>query len=240
MWRAMGRLHRMIWHLEKGSDQMSETFLIGALLTMTGGFLDAYSYLGRQGVFANAQTGNLVLLGIRLLEGDIRGMARYLIPIMAFAVGILTAELVRGQMGAKGASDGRRPLHWRQAVVGLEALVLLLVAWMPQGSMDMPANVMISLVCAMQMEAFRKLKGCAYATTMCTGNLRSGTERLYRYLRGKGRDDAREMLQYYGIILCFIAGAVAGALCTGWLAQKAVLLCCAVLALAFLLMFVEE
>lgn len=37
--------------------QMSETFRLGALLTVVGGFLDTYTYLSRGGVFANAQTG---------------------------------------------------------------------------------------------------------------------------------------------------------------------------------------
>ena len=41
--------------------QMSETFRVGALLACVGGFLDAYTFLCRGGVFANAQTGNLAL-----------------------------------------------------------------------------------------------------------------------------------------------------------------------------------
>ena len=44
--------------------QMSETFRLGALLTVVGGFLDTYTYLSRGGVFANAQTGNIVLLAL--------------------------------------------------------------------------------------------------------------------------------------------------------------------------------
>src|SRR5580658_6145873 len=37
----------------------------GLLLAGVGGFLDAYTFVGRGGVFANAQTGNIVLLGVR-------------------------------------------------------------------------------------------------------------------------------------------------------------------------------
>ena len=53
---------------EKQNRQMSESFLIGALLAVVGGFLDAYTYLLRGGVFANAQTGNIVLLGLNLAQ----------------------------------------------------------------------------------------------------------------------------------------------------------------------------
>ena len=44
--------------------QPSESFLVAALLAISGGFLDAYTYVCRGGVFANAQTGNLVLLAV--------------------------------------------------------------------------------------------------------------------------------------------------------------------------------
>ena len=50
--------------MNRAGHQMSETLFLGALLTVTGGFLDAYTYLCRGKVFANAQTGNIVLLGV--------------------------------------------------------------------------------------------------------------------------------------------------------------------------------
>ena len=50
--------------------QMSETILIGSLLALAGGFLDAYTYICRGGVFANAQTGNIVLFSMHLCQMD--------------------------------------------------------------------------------------------------------------------------------------------------------------------------
>ena len=50
--------------------QMSETFRLGAVLALAGGFLDAYSYCVRGGIFANAETGNMVLLGIHAMRGS--------------------------------------------------------------------------------------------------------------------------------------------------------------------------
>ena len=75
--------------------QMSESFRLGAVLALAGGFLDAYTYLVRGGVFANAQTGNMVLLGIRAAEGRWAEAASYLAPIGAFALGVLVAEAVK-------------------------------------------------------------------------------------------------------------------------------------------------
>ena len=43
--------------------QMSEAVSTGIFLTLSGGFQDAYTYYCRGKVFANAQTGNIVLMG---------------------------------------------------------------------------------------------------------------------------------------------------------------------------------
>ena len=211
--------------------QMSEAYSLGALLTVGGGFLDAYTYFTRGGVFSNAQTGNLVLLAIRLAQGDLTALPHYLPPILAFALGVVAAELVRDRFRASHA------LHWRQAVVALEALILLVTAFLPQGPWDAAVNAAVSFVCAMQVEAFRKIRGNALATTMCTGNLRSGTELLYHGLRGRDPVSLKRSFQYYGIILCFLLGGALGVWATGLLAEQAILLCCGLLAVIFLAMF---
>ena len=46
--------------MKRAHGQMSESLLLGAMLAMAGGFFDAYTYLCRGKVFANAQTGNIV------------------------------------------------------------------------------------------------------------------------------------------------------------------------------------
>ena len=203
--------------------QMSESFRLGAVLALTGGFLDAYTYLIRGGVFANAQTGNIVLLGVRLMEGDWGGAGHYLVPILAFAAGVLAAELIRGRF------RGAQALHWRQ-------LLLAAVAFLP-AALDNAANVLVAFVCAVQVESFRKVNGNAFATTMCTGNLRSGTERLYLWGKTGERDHGHRAAQYYGIIVFFIVGAALGAWCSGRWGQRAVLGACVLLLAAFLLMF---
>ncbi len=68
----------------KHSLQMSETLHLGIILALSGGFMDAYSYLERGNVFANAQTGNLLLFGVNLAEGNYFAMLSYLLPVLAF------------------------------------------------------------------------------------------------------------------------------------------------------------
>ena len=51
------------------ATSVSETVPFCMLLAIVGGFLDAYTFVGRGGVFCNAQTGNIVLLGVYLSLG---------------------------------------------------------------------------------------------------------------------------------------------------------------------------
>ncbi len=220
---------------EKG--QMSESLLLGGLLAMAGGFFDAYTYLSRGGVFANAQTGNIVLFGLKLAEGEWQRALTYLLPILAFALGVVAAELVkrRGKREKKSAAG----LHWRQVIVIAEIILLAIVTFLPQ-QMNMVVNTVISFVCAMQVETFRKVRGSAFATTMCTGNLRSGTEQLMIWHHTREANAARKARHYYSIILFFILGAALGARLTDMLGERALLLTCAPLLAVFVLMFRKE
>ncbi len=114
-------------------------------------------------------------------------------------------------------------MHWRQIIVLAEVALVALMAFLPQ-RLNMTVNVVISLVCAMQVEAFRKVRGNAFATTMCTGNLRSGTEQLVIWAQTGNREALKKSRHYYVIILFFIAGAWMGSFAVNWLAEKALLL----------------
>jgi uncharacterized membrane protein YoaK (UPF0700 family) len=56
------------------------TIRLAALLAIAGGFLDAFTYIAHGGVFANAQTGNVVLLGVFAARGDWLGAVRHVLP----------------------------------------------------------------------------------------------------------------------------------------------------------------
>lgn len=213
--------------------QMSETMRMGIILAVSGGFMDAYSYLYREHVFANAQTGNMLLLGINLSRGDFSGAFKYLCPVLAFTLGIVLSDLIRYKLNAN------RQLHWRQFAVLLEAFVLAGVAFIPV-TFNLLANSLTSLACGIQAESFRRVRGNAAATTMCIGNLRSGTQNLCDYFFKKDKKYIENSLIYYSIILFFILGAVMGSMVIDYLSGKAILICPAILTAAFFMMFTEN
>lgn len=123
--------------------QMSEAFITSVFLALSGGFQDAYTYFTRDGVFSNAQTGNVVLMSQHFMMGEWSEGLRYLFPLLAFAVGVFVAERIQGSF------KYARKLHWRQSVLLCEMAILVFVGFLPE-NLNMAATVLVSFSCAMQ------------------------------------------------------------------------------------------
>ena len=215
--------------------QMSDSFILGVLLSLSGGFQDAYSYVCRGAVFANAQTGNIVLLGKYAAEGSLGKVFHYAVPLLAFVGGIFLAQKV--QQRFKRCEN----IHWRQIILIVEVLILFSVGWLPVGGgLDILANALVSFSCAMQVDAFRKIRGNAVATTMCIGNLRNATALLCSYEATKDPKLKWKSLQYYMIILIFAVGAVLGNAAVAWIKGRAIWVCCILLLLGFFVMLIRD
>lgn len=214
----------------KKVNQMSESIRLGMLLAISGGFMDAYSYIERDHVFANAQTGNILLFGVHLSEGNWIMAVRYFFPVLAFVLGIAVAEGIRSYNSPK--------LHWRQISVVVEAVILAGVAFIPL-SMNLFANALTSFACGVQVESFRKIRGSGIATTMCIGNLRSATQNLMDYRKTRDKEKLEQSVLYYGIIICFVLGAVGGNLFISFWGQRAILCCSMILLAVFFIMFID-
>ena len=212
------------------SKKVSESIRLGSILMFSGGFLDAYSYLVRGQVFATAETGNIALMGISLARGDLAVAGRYLIPVAAYAAGIFLTEWIRMRVGENGT------VHWKEGILWLELLVMVLAGFMPQ-KWNSLVNCLIGFSCAMQVQTFRKVGGYSYASTMCIGNLRSGTAALSVYCREKRPEQLKQALYYFGIIFFFAIGAGGGGNLSMRLGIPAIWVSDVLLLISFILMF---
>ena len=219
--------------VEKVRHQTSETFRLSALLALSGGFQDAYTYNVRDRVFSNAQTGNVVLMSQHLMMGKCAVALHYLFPVIAFAMGVFVAERVQQKYKYRSC------IHWRQIIVALEIAILFLVGFIP-AQFNMAATMLVSFSCAMQVQTFRKVHGYGYASTMCIGNLRAGTESLSVYLRDKKPGALKKAVHYYGIILIFAVGAGMGGVMSLHIGLRAIWISPVLLTAACLLMNYEK
>jgi uncharacterized membrane protein YoaK (UPF0700 family) len=132
-------------------------------LAAAAGCVDAATYLGLSGVFVANQTGNTVLMGIAVSQGDWAQVARAGIALGTFCLGVLTAA-----SALRGAASG-----WPRrvtAVVAVQAVLLgvLSAAWGPLPTL---AGIALGgLVLGAQSAATLHI-GIGWPTTFVTGTL---------------------------------------------------------------------
>lgn len=216
---------------KRDGGQMSDSLILALILAISGGLMDAYTYLFRGHVFANAQTGNILLFGVHLSERNWPDALKYLFPVLAFTGGIVLAELTRYLY------RDRNYFHWRQAAVLVEAIILFVVGFIPVEH-NAIANALVSFSCGIQVESFRKVLGNASATTMCIGNLRSGTQSICDFFFTRKREDLMKGLIYFGIIVFFVLGAIAGNSMIDLFGQKAIWCSSLLMLVSNIMMFV--
>lgn len=214
------------------AKQISESIELGIILALAGGFMDVYSYIGRDHVFANAQTGNILLVGVSISEGNWALSGRYFFPVVSFAVGIMLADLVHERFGSV--------IHWRQVTVFFEAVILLGVSFIPGGGYNLLANCLTSFACGMQVESFRKIHGHGIATTMCIGNLRNALQNVDDYIITHKRGFLENGVLYFGVIFTFVFGAVLGNWCIERMGLHAIIVASLLLFVAFAIMFIDR
>lgn len=207
----------------------SDTLMVGCLLAFSGGYMDAYTYLVRDQVFANAQTGNMILFAIHMFEGNLSLSLSYLCPIIMFLLGIVTSHM----LSVKLAKNPR--IHWHQMAIVVEICILLMVALVGT-NLNLIASSMVSYACGIQVQSFRCIRNNPLATTMCIGNIRSGTDLLCQYFTTKDKAFFYKSILYYGIIIVFVFGATMGNIMVKYFDQYAIVLSPLILALALVLM----
>lgn len=183
---------------------------LGLIVICAGGFMDAYSYLLHDHVFATGQTGNIVLLCMNLADGAWLGVSHYLVSILAFVAGIMLSRhvLVR--------AHGRATHRMQRWVAVFEALAFAVVALLPEGAPNLLVNSAISFCAAVSYENFQQFgTRSAYASVFCTGNLRSLGETLYDGIFEKDRHELHRSARYAGLVASFCVGAVACKLLIG-------------------------
>ena len=214
-------------------EKLHDNIVIGVCLSLVGGFLDAYSYLLKGRVFANAQTGNVVLLFISAANRELHKSLKYILPIATFALGIFISEFVKNKHYVKNST---------RIVIVLIFEVLTIAAIGLTGTYfghDV-INAVISFIAALQVANFDKVDGNPIATTMITGNLKSSMINLAKYRAVKDAKYLHSFFKYLLIIASFGIGVAVGFITIQYYAERSILLCEVFIITAFIMLQREE
>ena len=178
-----------------------------ALLIFVAGFYGAYTMLMRGGVFCNAQTGNMVLMGIAFGQADWFKGLYYLFPIGIYLLGVMISEVIPKAVR-------KLKLRWDTLLILIEIIGVTAVGFIPLSAPHQVSQFIIMLLCGMQFNTFRQAEGIGMATTFCTNHLRMlGASLAQTLFQRKKHPEAAERLLAHGVMIgCFIMGAVSSAL----------------------------
>ena len=203
--------------MDKKQDYLEcESSRVFSLLMLAGGVLGAFTYMARGNVFCNAQTGNILLLGLALGDGEWRRAAYLLIPITAYGLGAAVSEFLPVPVKKAGK------LRWDTLLIGFELLVTVLLGFVPEEAPYQISQVAVNFICSMQYNTFRQAEGIPMATTFCTNHLRQAGVWRVKGIRKKDRTYLKRVLQHGRMIVLFVAGAAAGAVLCRYVWGKAV------------------
>ena len=212
--------------------QRHETISQAMLLAAVGGFLDAFTFI-RFSVFANAQTGNVILLAVNASAGHWHAALARLAPIGAFVFGVLFVETLARPAARRLL---RRPLP---IVLGMEIVGLLIVSTLPTAAPEWVITVTVSFVAAIQFSTFRMMAGQVYATVLTSGNLRSAAVHLHHWLVDRDMSARANAARFSKVIAAFAIGAVLSGLITPRIDNLAVAVPAALLVAVLFLVLLE-
>jgi len=187
------------------------SLIMGMLLALVGGYLDAYTYITRDGVFATAQTGNTVLFAVRAASPEYDGALQNVPPFLAFIAGVLVAEHMKDRLDR----------HSR-AVLLLECVILFIVGWLPGSVPNMMITISVAFVSSLQIATFNKFGKWSYNSTITTGNLRTAASASYDAFANHNQEAMRKFKGFTAIILSFIGGALLGTIFSTSLQYQAI------------------
>jgi uncharacterized membrane protein YoaK (UPF0700 family) len=181
-----------------------EALQIAVLLALTGGYLEAYTWIVHR-VFANAQTANLVFLWVYVTEAEWEKAFHYVPPLFAFAVGVILACWLRRLA----------PLQAARVSLLIEIVFLFIVAILHNRLPELAGTLGISLVAAFQTVSFPRVEGLAYSSVMATSNFRQTIEGLFAAFAGCSEARPFRRPYVFGVTcIAFGAGAAVGAFVT--------------------------
>lgn len=212
----------------------SVTLRFAVLLTLANGFLDAYTYLARGGVFANVQTGNVIFFAIHLSERNWADSFSRLWPILAFVAGVaLSSHIKSGRVDKVVAY----PLRW---TMGVQAAVLAGFGFAPSTLPHSLFTVPVSFLGGMQIGLFRNIGDLAYMPVATTGNLMRIVEAGYDAFVEKNAAARGAVKIYAALIASFTGGAIAGAFATRFWGLHAIWIPAGFLAVTLILFVIDE
>ena len=203
------------------------------MLICIAGFFGSFTYLLRGNVFCNAQTGNVVLMGMALGTGDWKTGIYYLIPLFAYTLGAIFSELLPNPV------KKHLPIRWDTLLIGIEMLFVIFLGLLPESAPVQISQVAINFIASMQYNTFRQAEGLPMATTFATNHIRQigvGISKEFQHRHYDDKSHRIKLKAHLFMLIFFLAGATIGAFLCSLLKGRAILFTLIALGILFIVL----
>ncbi|MGT2828960.1 YoaK family protein [Streptococcus hillyeri] len=176
-----------------------EGLRVAACLTFISGYINAFTFVTQNGIFAGVQSGNVIMWAYHAAQGNWQRVINFTIPIVFFMIGQCATYLIRRWFVSKN-------IFWHfGASLIMQAIIVITVLLTPiLPSFFTIAN--LALVASIQVESFRKLRGAPYANVMMTGNVKNAALLTFKGFMEKNAELQKAGRNIFIIILTFALG----------------------------------
>ena len=188
-------------------------------LIVVAGFWGAYTYLLRGNVFCNAQSGNVVLMGLALGSGNWGNALYYLVPISAYTLGAFVSELAPAPVRQSFIA------RWETILILIEMAAVLFLGSLPESAPVQISQVVINFIASMQYNTFRQAEGIPVATTFVTNHIRQigiGMAKEFQNRHTGDKSHREKLTKHVKMVFFFISGSIIGTIFCSFLVGRAI------------------
>lgn len=210
---------------------IEENLYITLALCFIGGFLDAYTYILYDKIFANTQTGNLIFLTIYFLEGEFYNVVLRILPIFSFCIAIFIIQFLIYKFKNKKV--------WLKIILFINVLLTFIMGFGVFKNYRIIVISLISFICAITFGSFKKSDGDAFSAVMCTGNLRSLMEFFTIWIIHKEKSYKNKALKFLFLIGSFCFGVGLGIIIVSFFNIYSMFICTIIYLMIFIYVYLK-
>lgn len=180
----------------------AEARLFALLLTFSGGYIDAFTYIKCGRTMAAAQTGNIIFLSAALANHNFWGVMDRLGSLIAFIVGLTMVSILHVHLKTD---------YWRVVCLLPILIIGAIIGLLPDNFPDYIMVPAVSFGLAMQSAAFSKIEGLGYNNVFASGSVKKAAVAWSEYYFHHDQAQRPAARNYLTVVICFTIGAIISA-----------------------------
>lgn len=177
----------------------SKTF--ACMLSFAAGMMGVYTFKLSNGIFGNGLTGDLLYIGINLVNKNYVKMLVYFFVIVFFSFGVMVAFKIRMSYQKNDGIEN----FFRRICLLIEAMIVLITYFIKN---EMICLFMITFVLGIQIEIYDNMRGYGISTVNFVGNTKNAAENTAKFICNMNKKGLKVALNYYLTFIAFVIGGI--------------------------------